>query len=281
MPTALASAVLVAAGATGKLLRLWRKATGTGPWPSSADLVAAAGTGWRPDHHRERGGRARCAGRRPDHPPARRAQAPSGWRWTPTSLDITPVDSLDLTRQLGRGDSARDLAVPADRQLPAWTTGTVANLAAVVLGAEAIGIAGWAVHTAAEYAKLRHQFGRPIGQFQAVKHRCARMLVAAEQAAAVVWDAAQGARCGDGRTAPFAAAAAAVLATDAAVSCVHECIQVLGGIGYTWEHEAHLYYRRAMTLRALLGAAVPDDDSELAAAAGGTGDERRAPAGPA
>ncbi len=56
----------------------------------------------------------------------------------------------------------------------------------------------------------------------------------------------------------FAAAAAASLATDAAVSCAHECIQVLGGIGYTWEHEAHLYYRRAMTLRALLGTACPD-----------------------
>jgi alkylation response protein AidB-like acyl-CoA dehydrogenase len=100
------------------------------------------------------------------------------------------------------------------------------------------------------------------------------MLVAAEQAAAVVWDAARAMDdAAAGGQVPetgsqqdttaedaghdFAVAAAAALAADAAVSCVHECIQVLGGIGYTWEHEAHLYYRRAMTLRALLGAACP------------------------
>jgi alkylation response protein AidB-like acyl-CoA dehydrogenase len=115
------------------------------------------------------------------------------------------------------------------------------------------------VQTAADYARIRHQFGRPIGQFQAVKHRCARMLIAAEQAAAASWDAV--AACdarddgGSGTPAPseFAAAVAAFVALDAAVSCTHECIQVLGGIGYTWEHPAHRYYRRALSLRALLG----------------------------
>ncbi len=170
------------------------------------------------------------------------------------SLDIAPVDSLDLTRQLGwvRADG---VLVPADRVLAGLSQDVVAGLAAVVLGAEAVGIADWAVHTAAEYAKIRHQFGRPIGQFQAVKHRCARMLVAAEQAAAAVWDAARALDAGDPGC-DFAAAAAAVLAADAAVSCAHECIQVLGGIGYTWEHDAHLYYRRAMTLRALLASAI-------------------------
>ena len=171
------------------------------------------------------------------------------------SLEIAPVDALDLTRQLGRV-RADNVLVPADRQLADLRLESVANIAAVILGAEALGIADWAVHTAAEYAKIRHQFGRPIGQFQAVKHRCARMLVAAEQATAAVWDAAR-ALAGGEPGSDFAAAAAAVLATDAAVSCVHECIQVLGGIGYTWEHDAHLYYRRAMTLRALLGSAVP------------------------
>ena len=124
-------------------------------------------------------------------------------------------------------------------------------------------MAGWAVRTAADYARIRHQFGRPIGQFQAVKHRCARMLTAAEQAAAAAWDAAG--RLGrawprrrgtDAGAAELAAAVAAVVALDAAVSCTHECIQVLGGIGYTWEHPAHLYYRRALSLRALLGPAA-------------------------
>jgi 3-oxochol-4-en-24-oyl-CoA dehydrogenase len=184
-------------------------------------------------------------------------------------LDITPVDSLDLTRSLGRV-TAGSVQVPPDRVLHGATSELVANLAAALLGAEAVGIADWAVRTASDYAKLRHQFGRPIGQFQAVKHRCARMLVAAEQAAAAVWDAARAldpadpdAGAGaDQSASDFAAAAAAVLAASAAMSCTHECIQVLGGIGFTWEHDAHLYYRRAMTLRAMLtgsiGWAAPD-----------------------
>jgi 3-oxochol-4-en-24-oyl-CoA dehydrogenase len=120
-----------------------------------------------------------------------------------------------------------------------------------------------------------------------VKHRCARMLVAAEQAAAVVWDAARAMAegtpsqedagagredAGAGREDPtgreYAAAAAATIAVDAAVSCAHECIQVLGGIGFTWEHDAHLYYRRAMSLRALLGAACPQEEGWAARIAG-------------
>jgi alkylation response protein AidB-like acyl-CoA dehydrogenase len=174
-------------------------------------------------------------------------------------LQITPVAGLDLTRQLGRVE-ADGVVVPPSRQLHGriWTDfQIVRQLAAVILGAEAVGIAGWAVHTAAEYAKIRHQFGRPIGQFQAVKHRCARMLVAVEHAAAAVWDAAraldESAAVGTGPE--FAAATAAALAADAAVSCTHECIQVLGGIGFTWEHDAHLYYRRALTVQALLASA--------------------------
>jgi alkylation response protein AidB-like acyl-CoA dehydrogenase len=168
-------------------------------------------------------------------------------------LEITQLDSLDLTRQAGRV-RADQLSVPPERVLAGLSPGAVTSLAAVLLAAEACGIADWAVTTAADYAKIRHQFGRPIGQFQAVKHRCAWMLTAAEQAAAAAWDAARAVQAGsldaDGE---FAAAVAALVAVDAAVSCAHECIQVLGGIGYTWEHDAHLYYRRALSLRALLG----------------------------
>ncbi len=173
-------------------------------------------------------------------------------------LAVTGLDSLDLTRPLATLRADRVL-VPAGRVLPGLTRTDVTTLAAALFAAEACGIAGWAVRTAAEYATLRHQFGRPIGQFQAVKHRCARMLAAAEQAAAAAWDAVTAL---DDVAAPpphqeFAAAVAAVVALDAAVSCTHECIQVLGGIGYTWEHPAHRYYRRALSLRALLGPA-PD-----------------------
>jgi len=174
-------------------------------------------------------------------------------------VEITPVDGLDLTRPVGRV-TARGLRVPAERVLPGLPEDLVHSLAATLFGAEACGLADWAVATAADYAKVRHQFGRPIGQFQAVKHRCARMLTQAEQAAAAVWDAARAHQDGGGTgSSPdrdFAACVAAVVALDAAVSCTHECIQVLGGIGYTWEHDAHLYYRRALSLRALLGGSA-------------------------
>ena len=257
VPTALASAVLVSAGLTGKVVASLVQGSGNGAVALTADIRATASH----DGGLVITGSADCVLGAPDADllilPAR---TEAGTVWVAVDadgLDIASIASLDLTRRLG-GVSVTDLAVPTDRQLTKLASDAVADLAAVILCAEAIGIASWAVAAAADYAKLRHQFGRPIGQFQAVKHRCARMLVAAEQAAAVVWDAARAldddpADAG----AKFAVAAAAALATDAAVSGVHECIQVLGGIGYTWEHEAHLYYRRAMTLHSLLGAACP------------------------
>ncbi len=170
-------------------------------------------------------------------------------------LDITPLDSLDLTRPVARV-SASGLRVPPGRVLGGLPQGLVRSLAATLFGAEASGIAGWAVDTATAYAKVRHQFGRPIGQFQAVKHRCAWMLTAAEQAAAAVWDAARSVEeaTADPAGRDLATGVAATVAVDAAVSCANDCIQVLGGIGYTWEHDAHLYYRRALSLRALLGS---------------------------
>jgi alkylation response protein AidB-like acyl-CoA dehydrogenase len=257
VPTVLASAVLVSAGLSGKAVSALADGSGNGAVALTADIRATANTGGDLIIT----GTADCVLGAPGADliilPAQ-MEADTVWVAVEAdSLEITPVTGLDLTRRLGRV-IATDVTVPADRQLTRLAPGTVANLAAVIFCAEAVGIACWAVGAAAEYAKLRHQFGRPIGQFQAVKHRCARMLVSAEQAAAAVWDAAR-ALDDDAADAggEFAVAAAAALATDAAVSCVHECIQVLGGIGYTWEHEAHLYYRRAMTLRALLGTACP------------------------
>ena len=175
-----------------------------------------------------------------------------GERWVAidaADLAVTVLPAVDLVRPLA-SIRADDIVVPADRVLAGLDRSAVTQLAAIMFGAEACGIADWAVHTAAEYAKIRIQFGRPIGQFQAVKHRCARMLTGSEQAAAAVWDAA---RTGPGPERAFAASVAAVVALDAAVDAANDCIQTLGGIGYTWVHEAHLYYRRAMSLRALLG----------------------------
>jgi alkylation response protein AidB-like acyl-CoA dehydrogenase len=202
-----------------------------------------------------------------------------------TELNITPLASLDATRRSARV-AADGVRVPAERILTGLDTDSVVDLAAVLLGADAAGVAGWCVRTAAEYAKVREQFGRPIGQFQGIKHKCARMLIEFEQATAAVWDAARAlgephpdadgeARTGAAWAAPtdtdggvgkagkaskaarderrFAAAVAAIIAPDAAVRCARDCVQVLGGIGFTWEHDAHLYLRRASTLRRLLG----------------------------
>jgi len=165
---------------------------------------------------------------------------PGGWAVVDgDDVEVTPATGVDLLRPVG--------AVAVDAEPLAVLAGgdEVAGLAALVLSAEAVGLAAWCVDTAAAYARERVQFGRPIGQFQGVKHRCADMLANLELARAAVWDA-----CRNGEALPVACAAA--LAPAAAVSIAKDCIQVLGGIGFTWEHDAHLYLRRALATRALV-----------------------------
>jgi 3-oxochol-4-en-24-oyl-CoA dehydrogenase len=127
------------------------------------------------------------------------------------------------------------------------------DLSRLLFAAEAAGVAREVTEQAAEYAKVREQFGRPIATFEAVKHHCANMLVAAELATAAVWDAA---RAGDGEQLSFTAAIAATLAVPSAVQNAQLNIQVHGGIGFTWEHDAHLYLRRAAAIQALIDAEV-------------------------
>ncbi|MEO3887117.1 acyl-CoA dehydrogenase [Nonomuraea sp. B5E05] len=196
---------------------------------------------------------------------------PEGEEWVvvdASAATLAALPSLDLTRPVARVELA-DAAVPAERVLDGVEGVDVRNLAAIVLGAEASGLASWCVTAAAEYAKVRVQFGRPIGQFQGIKHKLSRMLVALEQARATVWDATRAAERDAGPEEPveaqesatagaakeleLAAAVAGVMAPDAAVQCAKDAIQTFGGIGYTFEHDVHLYYRRALTLRALLG----------------------------
>jgi alkylation response protein AidB-like acyl-CoA dehydrogenase len=129
--------------------------------------------------------------------------------------------------------------------------GLLTDVARAVLAAEAAGVAAQVTEQAAEYAKVRQQFGRPIAAFQAVKHHCANMLVAAELAVAAAWDAGR-AGIGAGDQLSYAAAIAAVLAVPAAVGNANLNIQVHGGIGFTWEHDAHLYLRRAAAIAAVL-----------------------------
>ncbi|WP_406140305.1 acyl-CoA dehydrogenase [Streptomyces sp. NBC_01089] len=189
-------------------------------------------------------------------------------------LDVRAQQSVDPTRPTAEVRLRAD--IPEDRLLT-LDPGLVTDLAAVLFAADACGTAAWALHTATEHAKVREQFGRPIGQFQAVKHLCADMLLRVEQARALTWDAARaagedagpagtgggaagaGAEAGEGVTGGPAAARglvaslAAATALDAAHSCAKDCIQILGGTGFTWEHDAHLHLRRAVVARQLLG----------------------------
>ncbi|WP_406305350.1 acyl-CoA dehydrogenase family protein [Streptomyces sp. NBC_00885] len=199
----------------------------------------------------------------------------TGTAWLAVDADRLTVrvhESADPTRPSAEV-SAHGVTVPRDRVLEI-DAGLVQDLACVLYAAEACGTAAWALHTAAEYAKVREQFGRPIGQFQAVKHLCADMLVRVEQARALTWDAARAVDETE-EVRGLAAALAASVALDAAYSCAKDCIQVLGGIGFTWEHDAHLYLRRALVARQLLG---PGDSHRLRAvrlAAGGARRELR------
>ncbi len=125
------------------------------------------------------------------------------------------------------------------------------DLSRLILAAEAVGVARECTDQAAEYAKARLQFGRPIAMFQAVKHHCANMLVATEVATSLVWDAARATSTG-GDQQSLTASMAAVSAAQAAYQCANLNTQVHGGIGFTHEHDAHLYMRRAIALKSLL-----------------------------
>jgi alkylation response protein AidB-like acyl-CoA dehydrogenase len=170
------------------------------------------------------------------------------------SFDLTrPVASWKLERAMLGGDRVLDIS-----------TGAVRDLALVVLSAEAVGGARWCLDVAAEHARTREQFGRPIGQFQGVKHRLANMLVLVEQSVAATWDAAMVLEAEGGSTSgeetdqgSLAVQLAAALALDGYVELAKGAIQVLGGMGFTWEHDAHVHLRRSTTLRQLVGGTAP------------------------
>lgn len=163
-------------------------------------------------------------------------------------------DNLDPTRRSGRV-SLTDVRIDEADVLAGAGESALAR-ARTLLAAEAVGGAADCVDAAVDYAKVRQQFGRTIATFQAVKHHCANMLVGAESATAAVWDAARAAR-EDESAFRLAAAVAAALAFPAYARNAELNIQVHGGIGFTWEHDAHLHLRRALTLQALFGGDEP------------------------
>jgi alkylation response protein AidB-like acyl-CoA dehydrogenase len=157
----------------------------------------------------------------------------------------TPVISLDMTRQLC--DLSLD-GVPA-RRVAGGTAATEAVAAALLAGAgilasEQLGMAERCLEMTVTYVKERRQFARPIGSFQAIKHRLADLWVAVIQARAVARYAANCLATGDPDTA-VAVALAKATCSDIALKAAQETIQLHGGIGFTWEHPAHLYLKRA------------------------------------
>jgi alkylation response protein AidB-like acyl-CoA dehydrogenase len=187
--------------------------------------------------------------------PAARPDGGVAWCLLPaTAATVEVLASLDPTRRVA-AMAFEGYRVEPDAQLTLEDERVGAVVAALV-AAESAGGAAWCLDTASEYAKVRVQFGRPIGQFQAVKHRCADMLISVEQVRAAAWDVA--AALSHDPNAPdslLSASIAASVGPAEFVQVAKSCVQVLGGIGFTWEHDAHRYLRRALSLAALTGPA--------------------------
>ena len=170
---------------------------------------------------------------------------------------IEALRTVDMTRRLCR--VALDVRVPETDRLEASdgaaTLARVLQHAEAAIALEAVGTGQRALDLAVAYANERVQFGRPIGSFQAVKHKCVDMMVAVETARSLAYYAAW-AVAEDAPDVARAVAMAKAYATDVARTVTSEAIQVHGGIGFTWEHDLHLYHRRALALGAAFASAA-------------------------
>jgi len=171
-------------------------------------------------------------------------------------LAASRIETMDMTRQQAelRFDGVR---VPASSRLGAAGSGVATlerlyDVAVAMLAFEQVGGAQRCLEMSVEYAKDRFQFGRAIGSFQAIKHKCADMLVQIESARSAAYYAGWAA-VADPDELAVAAPTAKAYCSDAYFFCAGETIQVHGGIGFTWEHDAHLYFKRAKTSQLLLG----------------------------
>jgi alkylation response protein AidB-like acyl-CoA dehydrogenase len=178
-------------------------------------------------------------------------------------LGRRPLETLDLTRK--QAALALD-AVPARligaEGSAADVVAATLRLGAVALAAEQVGGAQRCLDMSVEYAKIRMQFGRPIGSFQAIKHMCADMLLEVESARSAAYYAAWAAQDGSDEL-PLVASLAKACCSEAYFRAAADNIQIHGGIGFTWEHDAHLYYRRAKSTELMLG--TPAEHREIAA----------------
>ncbi|MBP8533212.1 acyl-CoA dehydrogenase family protein [Streptomyces sp. MK37H] len=170
-----------------------------------------------------------------------------------TSVTVEPLTSLDLTRPLAAvtltGAPARRLAGPGRAEA---AIGRALLTGAGLLASEQLGVAEWCLTETVRHTKERHQFGRPIGSFQALKHRMAALWLELVSARATARYAAD-ALATDSPDTPVAVAVAQAHCAEVAVHAAEECVQLHGGIGMTWEHPAHLYLKRAKSDQIALG----------------------------
>ena len=167
------------------------------------------------------------------------------------------LPTMDQTRRLASVE-LNDVLVPPDALVGEEGRGwalceRTLDLARIALAAEQVGAAEMCLDMSVEYAKVRKQFGRPIGSFQAIKHKCADMLMMIESARSAAFYASALAGQGE-RDLEEAASSAKAFCSDAFFHCAAENIQIHGGIGFTWEHAAHMYFKRAKAAEILFGA---------------------------
>jgi alkylation response protein AidB-like acyl-CoA dehydrogenase len=171
-------------------------------------------------------------------------------------LTRTPLATMDQTRKQARLDFENVAARPVGATGSGWPAmSKTLDQAAVCLANEMVGGAQKVLEMAVEYAKVRVQFGRPIGSFQAIKHKCADMLLEVESGKSAAYYAAWAA-AEDNEELPVAASLAKAYCSDAYFHAAAENIQIHGGIGFTWEHDAHLYFKRAKSSEILFGDAT-------------------------
>jgi len=166
-------------------------------------------------------------------------------------VSVTPLVTMDQTRPYARVALDKAIAEPLVDTAAARAAANQSGW--IALAADALGGAQACLDRTVAYAKERVQFGRPIGSFQSVKHRLADMMVEIEQARSAVYWAACAADEND-RDALLAAHSAKAFATDTYAACAGHAIQLHGGIGFTWEHDAHLFFKRAQADRSLMGS---------------------------
>jgi alkylation response protein AidB-like acyl-CoA dehydrogenase len=241
--------------ASGDTIAAVALAEDTGSWRLDDVTLAARsdGDGWTLDGHKSfvvdgaAAGTLLVAARTPDGPAVFLVDASAA------GLECTPMTTMDLTRKLARLQfSATPARLLAAGEAAGAAVAAMLDLSAIALAAECVGGNAKVLDMAVEYAKIREQFGRPIGSFQAIKHKCASMLVDVESSRSAAYYALWAASTGHEEV-PIVAPLVKAHCVDTYLAGAGENIQIHGGIGFTWEHPAHLYLKRAKSSQALLG----------------------------